>query len=92
MTKVSKLASGVPSAKLKAPPKSCIPSRAKMRMKRKRRKSSERMERMELRRLMTRFLSEAQYLVTLKILSSLRARSTERPNWPASGLREDRAG
>ena len=79
ITNVSKLASGVPSGKLKAPPNSCIPSRAKMRMKRKRRKSSERIERIELRSEMTRFLNDDQYLVTLKILRSLRALNTDNP-------------
>ena len=43
----------------------CMPSKAKMRMKRKRRKRRERMERMELRREMTRLRRLAQYLVTL---------------------------
>ena len=85
-------------------PVTCMPSKAKMRMKRKRRKRRERMERIELRREITRFLRLAQYLVTwkearcslfmfvrsqivtLKILKSLSARRTERPNCPASGL------
>ena len=79
ITNVSKLASGVPSGKLKAPPKSCMPSSAKMRMKRKSRKRRERMERMELRREMTRFLRDDQYFVTLKILKSLKALSTDSP-------------
>ena len=47
-------------------PVTCMPSKAKMRMKRKRRKRSERMERIELRREITRFLRLAQYLVTWK--------------------------
>ena len=42
----------------------CMPRRAKMRMKRKRRKRRERMERMELRREITRLRRLAQYLVT----------------------------
>ena len=42
----------------------CMPSKAKMRMKRKRRKRRERMERMELRREMTRLRRLAQYFVT----------------------------
>ena len=50
-----------------------------MRMKRKRRKRSERIERIELRREMTRFLSDDQYLVTLNILRSLRALKTDNP-------------
>ena len=64
----------------------CIPSKANIRMKRKRRKRRERIERIELRREMTKFRSEDQYFVTLKILKSLRALSTESPNCPASGL------
>ena len=79
MEKESKLEAGVPKSKLNVPPKSCIPSRAKIRMKRKSRKRRERMERIELRREMTKFLSEDQYFVTLNILSSLSARNTDRP-------------
>ena len=44
----------------------CMPSRAKMRMKRKRRKRRERMERIELRREITRLRRLAQYFVTFK--------------------------
>ena len=44
-----------------------------------RRKSKERMERIEFRSEMTRFLSDDQYLVTLKILRSLRALNTDNP-------------
>lgn len=44
------------------PPKSCIPSRAKTTMNRKRRKSKLMMDFMELRRETTRFLREFQYL------------------------------
>ena len=44
------------------------------------------MERMELRRDMTRFLSEDQYLVTLKILNRRNALKTESPAL-AFGLR-----
>ena len=62
MLKVLKLAGGVPSGKLKAPPKSCIPNRAKMRMKRKRRKRRERMDLMELNRDITRLRRDDQYL------------------------------
>ena len=57
-----KFEGGVPSSKLKAPPKSCIPKSAKMRMKRKRRKSREMMDRIELNSEMTRLRSEDQYL------------------------------
>jgi hypothetical protein len=44
------------------PPKSCMPSRAKTTMKRKRRKSKLIMDFIELRRDTTRFLREFQYL------------------------------
>lgn len=44
------------------PPKSCMPSRAKTTMKRKRRNSKLMMDFIELRREITRFLSEFQYL------------------------------
>ena len=60
--KVLKFEGGVPSSKLNAPPKSCIPSSAKIRMKRKRRNSNEMMDLMELNRDMTRFRSDDQYL------------------------------
>lgn len=60
--KLSKLADGLPSGKLKAPPNSCIPSSANMSMKRKRRNSNEMMERIELSNDITRFLNEDQYL------------------------------
>lgn len=62
--KVLKLVGGVPSSKLNCPPNSCMPSSAKMRMKRKRRNSREMMDLIELRRDITRFLSDDQYLVT----------------------------
>jgi len=62
MVKVSKLAAGRPSGKLKAPPKSCIPNRAKIRMKRKSRKSKEMIERMELNSEITKLRREDQYL------------------------------
>ena len=57
-----KLDEGVPSGKLKVPPNSCIPNRAKMRMKRKRSSSREMMDFMELSNEMTKFLKEDQYL------------------------------
>lgn len=60
--KESKLEAGVPKSKLKVPPKSCMPSRAKMRMKRKRRRRRETMDFMEARRETTRFLRDDQYL------------------------------
>ena len=83
MEKVLKLAGGVPSGKLNAPPKSCIPNNANIKMNRKRRNRRDMIERMELKRDITRFLKEDQYLVTLKILNSLKALNTERPKDPA---------
>ena len=43
-----------------------MPSKANIRMKRKRRKSRERMERMELSREITKFLRDDQYLWNIK--------------------------
>ena len=83
MEKELKFDGGVPSGKLKAPPKSCIPNRAKISMNKKSRKSSEMMERIELSNDMTKFRKDDQYLVTLKIRSNLRARRTDKPNEPA---------
>ena len=57
-----KFEGGVPSGKLNVPPKSCIPRRAKIRMNRKSRSKSEMMDFIELRRDITRFRSEDQYL------------------------------
>ena len=62
MEKVLKFEGGVPSSKLKAPPKSCMPSRAKIRMNRKRRNRRDKMDLMELKREMTKFRREDQYL------------------------------
>lgn len=62
MAKVLKLASGVPSGKLKDPPNSCMPRRAKMRMNKKSRNNREMIDLMELSREMTRLRREAQYL------------------------------
>ena len=53
---------GVPESKLKYPPKSCIPSRANMNMKRKRRNNSDRMEAMAFIKAITRFRKFVQYL------------------------------
>ena len=69
--------------KLNAPPNSCIPSRAKMRMNKKRRKSNEMMDLIELKSEITKFLREDQYFVTLNILNNLNALKTDRPNDPA---------
>ena len=53
---------GVPSGKLNVPPKSCIPSRAKIRMKRKRRSRREMMDFIELSSDITKLRREDQYL------------------------------
>ena len=79
ITNVSKLASGVPSSKLNAPPNSCMPSRANIKINKKSRNNSDRMDRIELRSEMTRFLSDDQYLVTLNILNSRSALNTDNP-------------
>lgn len=50
------------SSKLKRPPKSCIPRRAKMMMKRKSRSSRDAMDFMEFNKEPTRLLSDAQCL------------------------------
>jgi len=47
-----------------SPPNSCMPSRAKMSMKRNRRNNSEMMDRMLLSSEMTRLRSDGQYLQT----------------------------
>ena len=57
-----KFEGGVPSGKLKVPPKSCMPSRAKMRMKRKRSNNRDMMDFMELSSDMTKFRKDDQYL------------------------------
>lgn len=82
MGKVSKFVGGVPCEKLNCPPNNCIPSRANMRMKRKRRNKSDIILRIELSKEITRFLKLAQYFVTLNILNKRNARRTERPNEP----------
>lgn len=51
-------------------------------MNKKRRNNNEIIERIEFNNEMTRFLSDAQYLVTLNILNSLNALSTEKPKEP----------
>ncbi len=66
MAKLLKLEGGVPSGKLKAPPKSCIPSRAKIRMNRKSRNRSEMIDLIELSKEITKFLREDQYLCSVK--------------------------
>jgi hypothetical protein len=82
MTKELKLAGGVPSSKLKAPPNNCIPRRAKIRMNKKSRKRSEIIDLIDANKEMTKFLSDDQYFVTLNIRSRRRARRTENPKDP----------
>ena len=69
-TMVSKLDEGLPSGKLKPPPKSCIPSRAKMKTKRVRSRRSDRMELMAFMSAITRLRRFVQYLVILNTLES----------------------
>ena len=59
---VSKLDVGVLSGKLNEPPKSCIPNKAKMKMKRKRRKSRDMMDDRAFMRAITRLRKGDQYL------------------------------
>ena len=61
-----KLEGGVPSGKLKVPPNNCIPRRAKIRIKRNRRSSSEMIDFMELSNETTRLRREDQYLQIMK--------------------------
>ena len=58
----SKLEVGVPSGKLSCPPKNCIPSRAKMKMNRKRSNKRDIIEDKAFIRAITRFLNGDQYL------------------------------
>ncbi len=60
MEKELKLDGGVPSGKLNVPPKSCIPSSAKIRMKRKSSSRRDMMDFMELNRETSRLRREAQ--------------------------------
>ena len=64
MEKESKFEAGVPKSKLNVPPKSCMPRRAKMRMKRNKRSRSDTMDLRELNSDTTRFRKEDQYLST----------------------------
>ncbi len=59
---VSKLEEGVSSSKLNSPPNSCIPSRAKMKMNRKRSNRRDRMEDKAFMRAITRLRKGDQYL------------------------------
>lgn len=83
IAKVLKLAGGVPSAKLKTPPNSCIPSKANIRMNKNSRNNKERMDRIEAIKEITRFRSDDQYFVNLKILKRRNALITEKPNDPS---------
>ena len=58
----SKLDVGVPSGKLSWPPKNCIPSRAKIKMNRKSRRSRDMIDDKAFIRAITRFLNGDQYL------------------------------
>ena len=59
---MSKLDVGLPSMKLKFPPNSCIPRRANIKIKRKSRSRSERIEDIAFVRATTRLRREDQYL------------------------------
>jgi len=59
-----------------SPPNNCIPSRAKMRMKRKRRKRSETIDRILLSKDITRLRSDAQYLQQRTRVNKQRKRKT----------------
>ena len=60
--KESKFEAGVPKSKLKVPPNSCMPSRAKMRMKRNNRSRRDTIDLRELNSETTRLRREDQYL------------------------------
>lgn len=80
MLNESKLAGGVPPSKLNWPPNSCMPSIAKIIMNKNNRKSNEIIERMEFSNEITRFRSDDQYAVILKMRSKRNARKTDNPN------------
>ena len=63
----SKLDVGLPSGKLNWPPNNCIPSKANMKMKRKRRSNSDKMEEMAFIKATTKLRSEVQYLEQNKV-------------------------
>ena len=77
---VSKFDVGRPSGKLKFPPNNCIPSKANIKINRKSRRRSERMDDMAFVKATTRFRSEDQYLnikhqrIDFHIISSLNTR------------------
>ena len=62
MRTVSKFDVGVSVGKLKEPPKSCMPSSAKMKMNKKRRNRSDMMDERAFIKAITRFRSGDQYL------------------------------
>ena len=62
MEKESKFDAGVPKSKLNVPPNNCIPSRAKMRMKRNNRSRRDTIDLRELNSDTTRLRREDQYL------------------------------
>jgi hypothetical protein len=82
-----KFEGGVPSGKLNVPPNSCIPRSAKIKMKRKSKRSSDIIDFIELRSETTRFRNDDQYTVTLKIRSKRNARRTDSPKDPDLGLK-----
>ena len=57
-----KFEGGVPSEKLKVPPKSCMPNSANISINRKRSNNSDMIDLMELSNEITRFRSDDQYL------------------------------
>lgn len=82
MVNVLKLASGVPLSKLNCPPNNCIPRRAVISMNKNSRNNKEMIDLIELSSDITKLRNEDQYLVTLNILSSRKALSTEKPKEP----------
>lgn len=79
---VLKLVGGVPSSKLNCPPNNCMPSKANIKMNKNSKNSNEMIDLIEFNSDITRFRSDDQYLVTLKIRNSRRARNTDKPNEP----------
>ena len=67
-----KFEGGVPSGKLNVPPNSCIPRSAKIKMKRKSKRSSDIIDFIELRSETTRFRNDDQYLQEKKIKIKLK--------------------
>ena len=58
----SKFEVGRPSSKLNWPPNSCIPSKAKMKMKRNKSSNSDRMEEIAFIKATTKLRNDVQYL------------------------------